>query len=257
MKRAAVVITLLLSTLYAFADTIEVIDLHNRPAAEVIPLVEPLIKPGEAITGTGYQLILRASPQTVAGVRRMLAKIDTGRKNLLITVRHEDDIRSEHSDAELDAAYTSSRGGAIAGQLSHDESHHRAQVGQRVRVLEGGVAQIHAGKALYAPSITHYPGGSRYGTERRNIGTGLYVAPRLNGNRVNLEISPYRESLTRHGNIVDTQSANTVVSGQLGEWISLGGATQTQQHRQRGILSGSRTNTGRQTGIQVKVEVVD
>ena len=37
----------------ANADQIEVIQLNNRPADRVLPLVRPLLLPGETATGTG------------------------------------------------------------------------------------------------------------------------------------------------------------------------------------------------------------
>lgn len=258
MKLLTIIFVLLISTSDALADKIEVIQLHNRSVQEVIPLVAPMIKPNEAISGTGYKLILRASPETVAEVRRMLAQIDTGVKNLMISVRQGDEIQSKQSEAALSAFHDNQKGGAISGHVRHDQIYDRSQLGQRVRVLEGGVAYIHTGTAFYAPTITRpQVGPFKHGTDRQEGGGGFYVAPRLNGNQVNLEISPYRESWTDYGNAIDTQEASTVTSGQLGEWIYIGGTDQTQQITQQGIASGTRSNTSRQSGIYVKVDVVD
>lgn len=249
---------LLFITSSALADKIEVIELHNRPVEEIISLVGPMIKPGEAISGTGYKLILRASPETVVEVRRMLEQIDTGLQNLMISVRQGDEIRSEQSEAALNALYGSQTGGAISGRIDHGQVYDRSQVGQRVRVLEGGVAYIHTGRDIYSPSITPYGrDGAGYGVIRHSVGSGFYVAPRVNGNQVQLEISPYWDRISGHGNTVDTQSASTVASGRLGEWIHIGGAGQARQVQQRGILSGARSNTTRQSGIYVKVEAAD
>lgn len=258
MNLMTIVLALMLVMPVAYADKIEVIQLHNRPVEEIIPLVGPMIKPGEAISGTGYKLILRASPETMMEVRRILAQIDTGVQNLMISVRQGDGVRSEQSDAALNAFYNSEQGGAISGHLSQGQVYDRSQLDQRVRVLEGGVAYIHTGTELYTPSITpSRKGHLGHETIRQSVGSGFYVAPRVNGNQVNLEISPYRESFTGYGNTIDTQSASTVTSGQLGEWIHIAGAGQTQQLKQRGFLSGTSANTARQSGIYVKVDVVD
>lgn len=253
MKATHFVLLVLLVTSAVSADKIEVIQLHNRSVEEVIPLVGPMIKPGEAISGTGYRLILRAGPETVTEVRRMLAQIDTGLKNLVVSVRQGNEIRSEQSDAALNAFYDSNQGGVVSGQINHEQTNDRSQLGHRVRVLEGGVAYIHTGVDFYAPTITYSQGDS----VRQSVGSGFYVAPRVNGNKVNLEISPYRESFSSYGNTIDTQRINTVISGQLGEWIQLGGAGQTQQLQQQGILSGTRAHSSSQSGISVKVDVVD
>ena len=258
-KLLIIVFMLLISPVGVIADKIEVIQLHNRSVDEVVPLVGPMIKPGEAISGTGYKLILRASPETVAQVRRVLSEIDTGLQNLIISVRHGDEIQAEQSEGALDAFYDSQKGGAISGRFKHNQIHDRSQLGQRVRVLEGSVAYIHTGKVFYT-SPTHYPAQSdivMQGTVRESVGSGFYVAPRLNGKQVSLEISPYRESLTGYGKTIDTQNASSVISGQLGEWIYIGGVNQTQQLSQQGVLSGARSDTKRQSGIYVKVDAVD
>ena len=243
----------------AVADRIEVIQLHNRSVDEVIPLVGPMIKPGEAISGTGYKLILRASSKTVAEIRRVLSEIDTGLQNLIVSVKHGDEFQAEQREVTLDAFYDSRKGGAISGGFNHDQIYDRSQLSQRVRVLEGGTAYIHTGKALYTAPATYDPQveGALQGAVRQSVGSGLYVAPRLNGKQVNLEISPYRESLTGYGNTIDTQNASTVISGQLGEWIYIGGINETQQLNQNDALSGVRSDTKRKNGIYVKVDAVD
>ena len=35
---------------------LEVIDLHSRPAAEIIPVVQPLLEPGTVLSGDGFQV---------------------------------------------------------------------------------------------------------------------------------------------------------------------------------------------------------
>ena len=258
-KLLVILFMLLISPPRVVADKIEVIQLHNRSVDEVIPLVGPMIKPGEAISGTGYKLILRASSETVAEIRRVLSEIDTGLRNLIISVRHGDEFQTEQSEGELDAFYDSQKGGAVSGRFKHDQIHDRSQLGQRVRVLEGSVAYIHTGKAFYT-APTHYPSQSGVvvqETVRQSIGSGLFVAPRLNGRQVNLEISPYRESLTGYGNTIDTQNASSTISGQLGEWIYIGGVNQTHQLSQKGVFSGARSDAARQSGIYVKVDIVD
>lgn len=42
-------------------DELRVIELKHRPAHEVILLVQPLLTPGDAISGTGFKLIVRTS----------------------------------------------------------------------------------------------------------------------------------------------------------------------------------------------------
>lgn len=242
----------------AFAQPIEVIELKNRPVDEIIPIVGPLLKPSEAISGTGYKLILRASPETVAEVRRVLSQIDQGLSNLLISVRQGDVMDAEQTEAAANIRYNSETGGAVSGSIIRDRIGDDWQGVQRVRVVEGNPAFIHTGVTLFQPDIVQSYGGTTvtYGSQR-DIGTGFYVLPRLNGSRVNLEISPYREVLTGIGATTNVQRASTIVSGQLGDWIFVGGANQAGAVTQSGILSRSNSRTDRQFGIYLKVDLAE
>ena len=62
----AVLLALCLAALTVQAESIATIELQNRPADEIIPLVKPMLGPGDAITGQGFQLFLRAPPDTQA-----------------------------------------------------------------------------------------------------------------------------------------------------------------------------------------------
>lgn len=234
-------------------DQIEVLQLQRRSADQVIPLVRPLLRRDEAVSGTGFQLILRARPQTIAEVRKLLRTVDAGVKNLMILVTHEDVRASVRQRAGASVQHRSGVGGAAgvyAGQSERDEI---VNIAQRLRVVEGTPAYIHAGQTIYTPNA--------YGTFRHDVGTGMHVVPRVNGERVNLEIQPYRERL-RIGRDdqppgAEVQRLGTVVSGELGEWIYLGGVEQASQNQSRGILSGSGSQAEKRTGTWVKVLLVD
>src|SRR5436190_20548413 len=69
------------------ADTLQVIELHHRSAAEVEPILRPLLKPDEALSATGYQLILRVNETRRAEIERLVATLDVAPRQLLLTVR--------------------------------------------------------------------------------------------------------------------------------------------------------------------------
>jgi len=258
MIRILAFVLFALSANLASAQPIEIIQLKNRSVDEIIPIVRSLLKPNEAISGTGYKLILRASPETVAEVRRMLSQLDQGLSNLLISVRQGDAIDAEQNEAAAIIRYDSETGGAVSGSVVRDRIGRDWQAVQRVRVLEGNPAHIQSGVALFQPDVVQSYGGTTvtYGSQH-NIGTGFYVLPRLNGNQVNLEISPYREVLTGSGHTTNVQRASTTVSGQLGDWIFVGGATQAAATTQSGILSRSKSRTDHQFGIYLKVDIAE
>jgi hypothetical protein len=188
----------------------------------------------------------------------MLSQLDRGLSNLLISVRHGGAIDAEQNEAAAVIRYDSEAGSAVSGSVGQDRIGTEWQDVHRVRVLEGTPAHIQTGVELFQPDAVQSYGGTTviYGTQR-NIGTGFYVLPRLNGNQVYLEISPYREVLTGSGLTTNVQRASTVVTGKLGDWIFVGGAAQSGATTQSGILSRSISRADNQFGIYLKVDIAE
>ena len=70
----------------AEAQSMQVIDLHHVTAAQAIPRLEPLLDPGEAITGMDDKLFVRAGPASLQRVEAALALLDVAPRELMITV---------------------------------------------------------------------------------------------------------------------------------------------------------------------------
>ena len=68
----------------ARAQSLEIIELRNRPAEQVIPIVQPMLEKGGALSGTGFQLFVRTSPANLAQIRQMVASLDRAARQLII-----------------------------------------------------------------------------------------------------------------------------------------------------------------------------
>lgn len=68
------------------ADSVNTIQLRNRPAAEIIPIVKPILGADEAITGQGFKIFLRSSAATLAEIKGMIETLDSAAKILQISV---------------------------------------------------------------------------------------------------------------------------------------------------------------------------
>ena len=82
--------------------------------------------------------------------------------------------------------------------------------------------------------------------------TGFKVLPQLREDQVILKISPQQSKIT-NGNI-ETTGLNTVIRGQVGKWIELGGLSQSRD--EQGSETASR-NTSKQVerrSVFIKVE---
>jgi type II secretory pathway component GspD/PulD (secretin) len=252
---------LLLATLVvvgapARADEVEVFSLRHRSADQVIPILQPLVEPGGAITGMQNQVIVRASRRNIEQLRQALAAIDTVPRRLVISVRQ---------DA---AGSVQSRGGGVTGSIGSggadidvrvrdNASVGTERVAQQVQAVEGVPAFISVGQTapVQTGTVTQTPWGTvvQGGTTIQSFNTGFQVVPRVSGDRVTLEVSTQRDRPTGYGT-AQTQGISTVASGRLGEWIELGGVGQSGAVDQRGILSGSRTIRSDNRSVFVRVD---
>ena len=218
MKSIFALIFLLLTSVAGMAGSIETLQLRNRPAAEVIPIIEPLLESGESISGRGFKIFLRASPQTLADVRDLIAGIDVAAKTLMISVMH-----GSLQEIESTAISGSVRieGGNVSGSLSGESTDSRRQSSpvHRLRVTEGNEGFIETGVSLPGFAAVDVAASS-----------GFYVLPRSHGDRVTLLISPFRSaSGASNGSGVETLQAQTTITGRLGEWLPLGGVEQRSE----------------------------
>lgn len=252
---------------------VNIIELRHRTVEDVLPVLQPLVEPGGAISGMSGQLIIRTSPGNLEDLKKVLAAIDRTPRQLVIHVSQNRTVDSRHGelgvsgnvelgdDVRIVAPGGTMYGGA-RGEIRHGGSTVTAQGGnvrrssesradQFVKVMDGGQAFIRVGRSLAVPfrRVTLRPDGVTVtdSVVYRDIGQGFSAVPRLVGDKVTVEISPQFDSQGSGGpGSVDTQQLTTTVSGRLGEWIELGGSAQQMQgdeNRMTGKASGEMRDT--------------
>jgi hypothetical protein len=265
---------LLLST--AQAASITTIQLHNRPAEEVIPVISPMLGTGDSITGQGFKIFLRASPQTLEDVRQIVEALDVANQMLLISVSQGSErdfeatdisgqVKVESGDSSISVG---NQAGAAAGSIDYSKGNTSAGVGasstrsqqnskpvHTLRVAAGTEGFIQTG--LQVPYYGGVSGHSAGATEFKNVTTGFYVLPRIQDNQVTLQVSPFKNApgSDRSGNI-ETQQARTTVTGPIGEWLQIGGVSEQFQRSQTGIASRSTASGSREDSIWIKAELL-
>lgn len=238
--------------------TLEVISLRHRTAEQVIPVLRPLLEPGAVLSGQYNQLIVRTSPGNLAQIRAVLDSIDRPARRLTISVRFDAAQESARSGVQTDARI-SNRGSSAEIRIQDSSSGARERIDQRIQVLEGGRALISSGESrpMRQRQVVQTPGGPvvQETTVIQDASTGFEVTPRLSGSTVFLEIAPQREQFApgSSGAIRSERVASTV-SGRLGEWIDLGGASSAATRSESGMLSSRERTSSANRGIWVKVE---
>jgi hypothetical protein len=256
------------------AESLEQIPLHYRMAEELLPVLQPLLPAGATITGTGNVLFVRADAATLTQVRGAVASLDRAPRQLLITVGQG--LGTLGSGASVRGSGTVGSGEVqvgvnrppapdASGQIvfRNDTARDDIRNVSSVRALEGYETYVSLGQSRPVTSTTvtgggHYPAVVTQSTEFRDVQTGFYATPRVSGDRVTLEISPRQQRSTgaRRDVPVTTGSITTTVAGRLGEWLPIGGATDSSGGSDRGLVTWSTRADLTQYSAWVKVDEV-
>lgn len=281
-KLIGILLLSILATAVLADYPLKIIPLKHRSAEELIPVVRPMLGPGENVGGLQYQLFVRASDQGLRDIELLLAELDRARKNLKITLQQDvarsGGATSQGISGELRAGdarvvvpsrrESGGRGGLMIGGVEEDSLRYKItrstgasqdNSSQFINVLEGTSAFIRVGQSLpYVQRFLVFAGNRvTYGqdTQFLNVTTGFDVLPRLNGDRVELEIAP-RLSFVGSGGIQDVrfQELRTAVGAKLGEWVELGGAASGRDEVSRAIFETASTRSGEYRTVRLKVE---
>lgn len=267
------ILCLLVSVLaLASTDRLAVIELKHRTTDEVIPIISPLLEPGNTLSGDGFRLFLTTSPENLIRIREVIAHLDRASQQLAITL-----VQGENALDNLSRISASGNvaigdhvkigaGGrrdqppnTFAVDAQSSLSTQRSTDVQRVLVEDGAAATVYVG--LSVPVVLGSPvhGGVRHRevVGYREMFTGMQVSPRVSGQRVTLEIETHRDRPA--GNLsgeVQTQQIRTRVRGSLNEWIEIGGILTTAQGTDTGLTHGQSGRTAKRRQVFIRVEPV-
>jgi type II secretory pathway component GspD/PulD (secretin) len=274
-------VALLLVTALARGEALELqtFTLQYRTLEELVPMLRPLVPAPGVVTGMGDQLVVRTTAEGLRMVAEVLEEVDRPPRRLLISVRQERAETLEALGASLRARIGTGEATLSAGEPGTGAAPRgdrpRARVDvyatdsrddgvsvQRVQGLEGQPALIRTGQSV--PVGERYvlvgPGGASVaeGVRYLDVAIGFYVLPRVSGDQVTLEITPYSARLAGSGGggVVDLQQAETVVSGQLGEWIVVATSAEQDRDQGTGLVYSTRRRGGQERLVLVRIDEV-
>ena len=245
----------------------EVIPLKHRTAEEVVPILQPFVAEGGAISGMRNQVILSTTPANLAEIKKILSSIDGELRRLMVSVRQDESRDVSGGDIGIFGRKTvDGEAGAVVGESGEErglvvgakkgedglrvraldgESPEEEGIIQQVQVLEGNTAFISIG--ITVPLTEYATVRDVHGRQvieapvYRDVMTGFYVLPRVSGDNVTLEISTQKDRLIdRRTGTAHVQHIDTSVSGRLGEWMEIGGMLHVVRGRRAGIAHGGR-----------------
>jgi hypothetical protein len=257
MSRLLFLIFLLFCSSSVIADyPLEIIQLQSRPTAEIIPILRPFIDKDGSIAGMNDQLIQRLDHPP----RRLMISVRQATGQQLNQRRTQADVNLVVDKHAKVIVGNPGNDNTVRYQIRDSQTKSNLDATHRLQVLEGHSAFIATGQSVPIPeqttTINNNTVHQQITTRYKNVTSGFYVIPRLNGEQVTLEISPQMNRPgSRQGNY-DIQQAQTMVSGKLGEWIAIGGINQQVRQANQGLLRETQTINRDDRSIELLVEEI-
>ncbi|NWC09395.1 secretin [Pseudomonas agarici] len=253
MSLRTLLTSLLLACTFSAQAATEIIPLNYRTSGDLLPVVQNFLGQNGKASAYQNQLIVDAEPSKINELRDFLHQLDKPARRLLISVD-----TSESNDQ-------GTQGYSINGQgqtriISRGTDSREGGI-QQVQASEGAPALIQVGQSV--PLTTSTGQLDAYGrpqtqTQYRNVTQGFYVTASVTGNIVHLAISTNRDRMSQERqDVVNVQSTDTIISGPLGQWMTLAGVNgQTQADRQA-LTRNYSTSSRNDMTLRVKVEMLD
>ena len=196
----------------------EVLEVHNRPAAELVPLIAPVLAPGERVQADGPRLVLHIAPQRREEIRRLVADLDTPPRRLVIAVRG-----TPPDSAPRAHLWSTAPRAPRTGPRE-----------RRVQAIEGSPALIELGTRVpegeyrirYEDGTPRVAESVRYRPRTRRL---LVTAWVLDG-QVRLAVDEARElEAPEQGGATGLARTATTLQGPLGQWLEVAGEAAVPQ----------------------------
>jgi hypothetical protein len=247
------------------AEQIELLDLQHRNAAEMMQLMQPLLKKNESVTGTGYQLILKADESRLETLKELARSLDSRVKQLRYSVRIGADQAGSRDDIGARGGITINRDDVdIQGKAHVLSTERRGSQSESYTVtgMEGTPVYIAEGLRFPVTSTSTQIVNGRVivtpDTQYESATSGFYALAWTRGDEVTVDIAPQREALLseRYGS-VSHQSVQTRVRGALGEWLLIGGQGRINSRDQEELARHLTTRDRDENQVWLKIDVID
>lgn len=238
---------------------IELIPLQSQLPQNIVPVIKPLLGNNGSISSMNNQLILKVEKSQLDEIRQLIRQLDRPPKRLLIEVSHEGSRQGQQSGYDVKGKISNSGNSRVNVKIKQHQTKNQFDSNQMIQATEGYPAQIRYGKIIPYQEYDIGVYGNRvrrqHYTTFSDATSGFYVIPRLNGNQVSLEIQQQRRRHQASDGSIAVQSTSTFVSGQLGEWISLGSIGEAADGRGQGLVYRRTADLSEDQQIFVRVTV--
>jgi len=210
----------------------ETIRLHNKPASDIIPLIKPFLIPKAAVSGDNYNIMIKTTASNMYEIKEMIANFDTPIHQLLISISFKPQVTKQavkkKPSGKQDDDKANIRIYSSGGSDSQTKTYktHGEQVDPNLftlRALEDRWATIRTGQSV--PIVERHRNADGTVTQSvryRQVNSGFHVKPRLQGDKVTLDISAFGEmqSDSGGGELSHYMTTSSVTVG-INQWVPL------------------------------------
>jgi len=231
MKFISVLLLLIVSSSLAFANEVNIntIDLKHRLASDILPKIEAFLPEGTTVKAHENLLILKSDADTYFEIKKLVTKLDTPLKRVMVTVLRTHASLSElqgnsvQIDLEVDdTAYANSQVRRWSNRSGKDENNYfQAQGINEHPILISLDQQTPQTEQLV---LFNSSGDSAVSTQTHylNIENGFNAVVNLRtNNQVTVAIHPFFANINDQA-IIKSSQVFTTVAGPIEHWLALG-----------------------------------
>jgi len=250
---------------------VDVIPIHYRTAAEVLPVVKTLLSPEGRATfdARTNALVLIDTDESIQRIRAFLLKYDTPVQQVRIRLKFHEILSSQERSVSASGGVSGEDWKISTGKKSKDgieiqvddkKASQRRTSEHFIITTSGSPAYILTGKEIPYRQRWAYL-SRRYAAFTdtvvfRRIETGMEILPVIVGNHANIEVTPRISHVGPDGGkgIVRFTGASTQLSVPLGQWVEIGGTDEETNEVIRAILESGTGEDNSTLSISIKVE---
>ena len=262
----AITLLILSATSRAADDGVAVIPIMSRPAASLVETVRPLLGSNGSVSAFHDQLIVKGTREQIAAVRSLLRDIDRPARRLIIEVRQAGSLAQSARSFGYGVDTDDVRLGRVPpggeAQLYYRDIQTRGRDDsmQRVQALDGRPALIRAGQSVPVYQARQGIVGRRiyqgFDVRYRDSMSGFVALPRVHGDQVTVEIYQQHEQPGESGRF-NIQQASTVLTGGLGQWMTLGSVGGQDSDNRDQLGRHLQTTRAQDRHLELRVIAVD
>lgn len=248
----ALVFALFSTLALALAQESRVYQLNNRTSADVANQIKELYQQAPvSVSARGQQLVVRGEPGLLDEIGMLIESIDVPPVQMRISVRYRQDIGGKQSGGGV--TISDNRAGANVERrtISTNSSTERQLV-----VQDGQSAHITSGNVRTIPFAVQGGRNPAAILEQVETRSGFIVTPQaISDQTVELNIVSFEEDPASIQGY-ETEALMTIRRVEPGQWVTLGGTSTSQSHRQDGITYRVTGNRSENQSVDVKVDIL-